>query len=122
MVTGPGNESNFQLVTEGGNFILKSGDGWVGENIESVKQLYGQFRALYERVGNSEHKIAAIEAKLKANSRVPASIEQQNKELRTEVTELKTQVKEIPSLKAENAALKAYLCQKDPAASFCKSM
>jgi hypothetical protein len=33
VVTGPGNESNFQLVTEGGNFILKSGDGWVGENI-----------------------------------------------------------------------------------------
>lgn len=88
--------------------------------IEGLKLLYGKVLALYERDLLQDQKIAAIEENLKVKDRIPASVEKQDQELRNEVSELKAKVKRIPEMEAENAALKAYLCQKDPAAPFCR--
>ena len=53
--------------------------------------------------------VRTIEESLDSQDRIPASMKEQNEELRDEVA----------NLKKENAILKAYLCEKDPAAPFC---
>lgn len=94
-----------EVVSEGTDGIKSvSYSNLIAPVIEAIKQLY--------------EKILAIEEELRAGERIPASVVKQNQQLQNEVNVSKAKV---PALEAENAALKAYLCQKDPAAPFCKN-
>ncbi|WPU64940.1 tail fiber domain-containing protein [Peredibacter starrii] len=53
----------------------------------------------------------------KENTRAIASIKEENKELKTRLNRAEEKNKK---LEEENSAVKAYLCQKDPKAGFCK--
>lgn len=64
--------------------------------VEAVKELYGMFMDLFKRV--------------EINTREIATIKEENKDLKVKNQELKS----------ENEMIKIYLCQKDPAAPFCK--
>lgn len=71
-------------------------DHLVAPIIEAIKELFGM---------------------TKENTRAIASIKEENKELKARLNKAEQTNKK---LEAENSAVKAYLCQKDPSAGFCK--
>jgi regulator of replication initiation timing len=79
--------------------------------IEALKELYGQFKALFSGDVKQNRKIA--------------SIERENKEIRLENEQIKAENQEIKSenreIKKENQEIKAVLCEIHPSASFCKN-
>lgn len=112
-----------EVISEGPDgFKSVSYDHLIAPVIEAVKQLYGQVKALYERVLSNEKKtdteIAALKEQIKLSNRTPASIDQSQ--------EMKLMKEEMGKLKSENARkdqelkqVKAYLCHKDPSAPIC---
>ena len=98
-------------------FLAVSYSNLIAPTIEAIKQLWGKVLVNDKKIAVSEKKIEAIEAQLKSTSRMPASVNQSNKNLAAEITELKAANARKDQ---EISVMKNYFCIKDPSAPFFK--